>query len=156
MQPVVLALITASLSLVLTAGKILWDWREKRSDRRLAAREQLDRYRAPLLAAVDALGSRIDNIRNLNFLAYFGTDRRETAVMSTLFRFAQYLGWSQITYGYSDRLRFEKSDATKSVARLIREIGRTLTNDISTGPTEAPLRPRGSCCGGTNSEPSGN
>ena len=47
--PVVTALITAAVSLVLAVGKILWDAREKGRDRQLAARERLDWYRAPLL-----------------------------------------------------------------------------------------------------------
>jgi hypothetical protein len=58
-----------------------------------------------------------------------GTNRNETAVMTTLFRFAQYLGWAQLVYGYSDRLRFDEYEATKTVAWLIRDIGRTLTDD---------------------------
>jgi hypothetical protein len=49
--------------------------------------------------------------------------------MSTLFRFAQYLGWSLIIYGYSDRLRFEKHEPTKKVARLIREFSWVLSDD---------------------------
>jgi hypothetical protein len=119
---VLVALVTASLSLVLAAGKIFWDWREKRSERRLAARERLDKYRAPLMAAVDDLGSCIDYIRNENFLAYLETARRQTTLLTTLFRFAQYLGWTEIVYGYSDRLRFESDDATEEVNKLIRNI----------------------------------
>jgi hypothetical protein len=130
MQPVVLAaLITASLSLVLAVGKIFWDWREKRSERQLAARERLDKYRAPLLAAVDDLGSCIDYIRSDDFLAYLKTDRGQTTLMTTLFRFAQYLGWIEIVYGYSDRLRFESDDATEKVNKLIRKISWALAWD---------------------------
>jgi hypothetical protein len=44
--PVITALITAFVSLTLALGKIIWDAREKRHERRLAAREQRDRYRA--------------------------------------------------------------------------------------------------------------
>src|SRR5690242_13705052 len=114
--PVITALITAFVSLTLALGKIIWDAREKRHERRLAAREQLDKYRAPLLAAADDLGRRINNIRNDNFFAYLGSDpRHELAVSSTLFRFAQYFAWVEIVYGFADRLRFASDNATRSV-----------------------------------------
>jgi hypothetical protein len=127
--PVLVALITASVSLILAVGKILWDWREKRSERRLEARERLDKYRAPLMAAVDDLGSCIDYIRNNDFLGYLKTDRRQTTHMTTLFRFAQYLGWTEIVYGHSDRLRFESDNATQKVNKLIRDISWALAYD---------------------------
>jgi hypothetical protein len=127
--PVWAALITASVSLVLAVGKIVWDWRQKKHERRLAAREKLDKYRAPLLAAVDDLGRRINNIRNDNFLAYLDSDRGERARLSTLFRFAQYFGWTEIIYGYSDRLRFENDAATKTVTGMLGDIGWVLSFD---------------------------
>jgi hypothetical protein len=128
--PVLAALITASVSLVLAVGKIVWDWRQKGHERRLAAREKLDRYRAPLLAAADDLGRRINNIRNDGFLAYLrGNERQETAVLSTLYRFAQLFGWTEIIYGYADRLRFENDAATKRVTDMLGHISWILSLD---------------------------
>jgi hypothetical protein len=96
--PVVTALITAAVSLVLAVGKILWDAREKGRDRQLAAREQLDWYRAPLLAAADDLSRRINSIRNDNFSAYLANDsRHELALSSTLIRSAQYFAWLKLS-----------------------------------------------------------
>jgi len=70
------------------------------------------------------------NIRNENFLAYLHTDdRRNIAQRSTLFRLAQYFGWTEIVYGHSDRLRFERNKATREVARIIGDVGWTLAND---------------------------
>jgi len=131
MDPALLAtLVTALVSLVLAAGKIVWDWREKRHERRLAAREKLDKYRAPLLAAVDELGRRINNLRNDGFLAYLDSDnRRDTALLSTHFRFAQYLGWTEIIYGYSQYLQFDADDVTAKVAVALGEVGRILASD---------------------------
>jgi hypothetical protein len=51
-------IVAGAVSLVVTFGKIVWDGRQKTQERRLAAREKLDRYREPLLTAADALGSR--------------------------------------------------------------------------------------------------
>jgi hypothetical protein len=123
-------LITASVSLILAVGKIVWDWREKKHERRLQAREKLDKYRAPLLASVDELGRRLHNIRHDGFLAYLDSDdRRETALLSTHFRFAQYFGWTEIIYGYSHRLQFEADDVTAEVTNTLGEIARTLASD---------------------------
>jgi hypothetical protein len=53
---VVAAIVAGIVSLLATFGKIVWDATEKKQDRRLAAREKLDRYREPLLTAADDLG----------------------------------------------------------------------------------------------------
>jgi hypothetical protein len=128
--PVLAALITASLSLVVAVGKIVVDWRDKNLERSVAAREQLDRYRSPLLAAVDDLGRRINNIRNDGFLTYLhNEDRRDTALLSTLFRFAQYIGWLEIVYGYGGHLRFQSDEATKAVAKTLADFGWILAAD---------------------------
>ena len=136
---VVAALITAGISLVLTVGKIVWDAREKLQERRLAAREKLDRYRSPLLAAVDELGRHVQNVREGYFLAYLNTDdRREVALLTMQFRLAQYLGWTEIVYGYADRLRFERDEATRAVAARVAEVASILARDLydRTNPAE--------------------
>jgi len=142
MEPAVLAaMITAFVSIVLTISKIVWDWREKSHERRMAARQRLDMYRAPLLAAVDDLGRRINNIRNDGFLAYLDSDdRRSGAVLSTLFRFAQYLGWTEIIYGYADRLRFESDETTKVVTKTLGDISWILATDEFDRSTEDDFR----------------
>jgi hypothetical protein len=125
-----IALITAGASLLLSIGKIAWDAREKQHERNIAARKQLDKYRAPLLNAVDSLGICLNNVRLQSFLAYLDTeDRRDAARNTVLFRLAQYFGWIEIAYGYSDRLRFERDESTKNVATIIREVGSILARD---------------------------
>ena len=96
----------------------------------MAAREKLDKYRAPLLAAVDSLGTCLNNIRCQSFLAYLDDDNRRTAARNiVLFRLAQYFGWTEIVYDYADRLRFERNEATKEVKTMIREVGSILARD---------------------------
>jgi hypothetical protein len=127
---VVAAIVAGVVSLLVTFGKAHWDSRQKKQERRLAAREKLDKYREPLLTAADDLGSRINNIRNDGFFFYLRTGGRErTALLGTLFRFAQFLGWTEILYGSFDRLRFERDKSTKAVADVLRDIGRTLAVD---------------------------
>lgn len=124
------AVVAGAVSLIVTFGKIAWDSRQRRQEHRLAAREKLDRYREPLLAAADALGSRVNNIRRDGFLAYLEVpQRRRTALLGTLFRFAQLFGWTEILYGTYDRLRFEQDASTKLVADALRDIGRLLAVD---------------------------
>jgi hypothetical protein len=98
--------------------------------RRVLARSNLDRFRAPLCAATDDLGSRINNMRHDRFLLYLRTERRREASMRTaLFRFAQFFGWTEIVHGHADRLRFEAEENTSKVAACLREIARTLALD---------------------------
>ena len=51
------------------------------------------------------------------------------ARLSTLFRFAQYFAWTEIVYGFADRLRFETDEATKAVVKALEDIGWTLAAD---------------------------
>jgi hypothetical protein len=124
------ALVGAMAGLVVTLGKIAWDVRQANREKRLAARERLDKYRAPFLAAVDDLGRRVNNIRKDEFLAYLNVEaRREMAKLSTLFRLATYLGWTEIVYGYADRLRFESDAETRMVKATLGDIGWILAID---------------------------
>jgi hypothetical protein len=137
---VVSAVVAGVVSLVVTFGKIAWDGRQQKQDRQLAAREKLDRYREPLLTAADGLGSRVNNIRHDGFLSYLDVpERQRTALLGTLFRFAQLFGWTEILYGSFDRLRFERDTSTKAVADALRDIGRLLAVDRvdRTNPVEA-------------------
>jgi hypothetical protein len=138
---VIAALVAGAVSLLVTFGTIrLESLREKRH-RQAAARDKLDTYRAPMLAAVDDLGRRINNIRHDKFLAYLGVeDRSDEAILSTLFRFAQYLAWKEIVHGSADRLRFESDEATKEVATSISKVAWILSIDRFDRTVEADFR----------------
>jgi hypothetical protein len=127
---VIAALVAGAVSLAVTFGKIVWDDRRERQIRRVALRQKLDTYREPLLAAVDDLGDRINNIRNDDFLIYLNVEgRQRIALLGTLFRFAQLFGWTEALYGNFGRLRFENDMSTKAVGGILRNIGRTLAVD---------------------------
>src|SRR3954453_8140301 len=74
------------------------DQQTRQEDRSLAAREVLDRYRRPLLAAAYQLERRTDNIRRRGFLGYLKADqhRAEVAMKGNLYRVAVYLGWREL------------------------------------------------------------
>jgi hypothetical protein len=106
--------------------------REARSERELEAEEVLTRYREPLVAAAYDLQRRLYNIIDLSFLNVFmtpGNAREEEAVESTLYRMAQYFGWTEILRRDIQFLKFREADVTRAVAKLQAEIGHTFASD---------------------------
>jgi len=100
-------------------------------DRELHAEEVLARYREPLAAAAFDLQSRLYNILKLDFFAKFGGDhpRREEALRTTLFRLAQYLGWTEILRRDIQFLSFPEAEDTQRVAGLQSDIAKRLLTD---------------------------
>lgn len=103
----------------------------RREERTLTAKELLDRYREPLLLAVNDLVNRIDNIVHRGFTIYIRSvgDRGDTAVLSTLYRFGVYFARQEILYADISFLRFERDHHTKTVADLLGSISATLATD---------------------------
>jgi len=99
--------------------------------RDLRAEEVLARYREPLAAAAFDLQSRLYNILCLDFFGKFGADheRCEIAENTTLFRLAQYLGWTEILRRDIQFLSFPEADDTRRVAHLQSQIRRRLLSD---------------------------
>jgi len=106
--------------------------RESRlEERRSEAKVVLDRYRGPLLDAAWQLGDRVDNIRNRSFLAFLsnGSGRARDARLSTLFRFAYYLGWREYVRTQVQLLPFENEEDTRLAATFLNDITRMLASD---------------------------
>jgi hypothetical protein len=101
--------------------------RQRRSD----AKAALDRYRGPLLDAAWQLGDRLDNIRNNNFFDYLSEDsgREQDTKLTTLFRFAYYLGWREFVRTQVQLLRFEDNKHTRVVADFLNDITWILASD---------------------------
>jgi len=91
-----------------------------RLQREQAAEEVLKRYREPLAAAAFDLQSRLYNIVRLSFFAQFDGShgRCEIAETTTLFRMAQYFGWTEILRRDIQFLAFPEADETKQVVSL--------------------------------------
>jgi hypothetical protein len=88
-------------------------------DRDLRAEETLARYREPLAAAAFDLQSRLYNILTLEFFTTWGDgERAEESARTTLFRLAQYFGWSEILRRDIQFLAFPEDDETRKVAAL--------------------------------------
>jgi hypothetical protein len=94
--------------------------REAMFDRGLAAEDVLAKYRDPLAAASFDLQSRLYNILCLGFFTKYAdsAELTEEGVMTTLFRLAQYFGWTEILRRDIQFLSFAKADESREVARL--------------------------------------
>lgn len=104
--------------------------REALFDRSLNAADVLATYREPLAAAAYDLQSRIYNILRLDFFGKWGANERsEDAITSTLFRLAQYFGWTEILRRKIQFLSFPEDNDTRDVARLQADIARCFLTD---------------------------
>jgi len=105
--------------------------REVLIDRDLRAEDVLARYREPLAVAAFDLQSRLFNILRLDFFGLFGGEheRSEAAVRTTLFRLAQYFGWTEILRRDIQFLSFPEADDTRRVAHLQSEIAKRFLSD---------------------------
>jgi hypothetical protein len=99
-------------------------------ERDLRAEDVLTRYREPLAAAAFDLQSRLYNILRLGFFGKFGKgERAEDALRTTLFRLAQYFGWTEILRRDIQFLSFPEDADTRRVADLQSGIARCFLSD---------------------------
>ena len=104
--------------------------RRYRLERKQRAEEVLARYREPLAAAAYDLQSRLYNILELEFLQKFGDgERAEEALRTTLFRFAQYFGWTEILRRDIQVLSFPRDAETRLVAELQEAVAQCFRDD---------------------------
>lgn len=143
-----IAIITASVSLAIAIGNAGFtayrehqvreaDRAARLEDREVSARKELDRVREPLLQAALDLANRLDNIRHDYFLdSYLETPqshRAHIARTSTLYRFAVYWCIAESLYDNVALLQLRKEQATRPVADMLGEIGRTFASDKHDG-----------------------
>ncbi len=107
-----------------------------RVDRQLNAEELLTRYREPLAAAAFDLQSRFWNVLEQDFFVKFGGahERSADARMTTLFRFAQYFGWTEILRREIQFLSFPTAQETRDVADLQQRIAERLARSAADEP----------------------
>ena len=105
--------------------------RQAQFDRQLLAEDVLTRYREPLAAAAFDLQSRLYNLLRLNFFDKYGgtNERAEVARKTTLFRLAQYFGWTEILRRDIQYLSFPEDEDTRRVAALQSQIAKCFLTD---------------------------
>ena len=96
------------------------DERGKLFKRSLQAQDVLAKYRDPLAAAAFDLQSRLYNILCLGFFTKYADDAEltEEGVLTTLFRLAQYFGWTEILRRDIQFLSFPEAEDSQKVASL--------------------------------------
>ncbi|OBA94723.1 hypothetical protein A5662_19300 [Mycobacteriaceae bacterium 1482268.1] len=103
-------------------------------ERQYAAREQLDKYREPLIAAAEGLKYRIENLRTRDFgRIYFDLPdnewRSRIAMLGTLYRFGSYWSIVEQLAQSVNQLRFETEAETRAVAALLTDIRNAFVSD---------------------------
>jgi hypothetical protein len=97
------------------------------------AKKVLETYREPLLAASYELQARLYNILQLKFVERYISDdtagKRDSAVESTLYVFAQFFGWREIIRREVQYLRFSRDRHTREIGHLLQGIGETFLSD---------------------------
>jgi hypothetical protein len=97
------------------------------------AKKVLDDYRDPLIAASFELQARLYNILQLRFVEKYITaeeiSKRDSALESTLYVFAQFFGWREIIRREVQYLRFSRNHQTREVGQLLRDIEETFLSD---------------------------
>jgi hypothetical protein len=100
---------------------------------RREARTVLERHRDPLLAAAYELQARLHNILCNRFAEDYvlgnKAGKKEAALESTLYVFAQFFGWREIIRREIQFLRFLKDEETREVAQLLRDVGEAFLTD---------------------------
>ncbi|HEX6026496.1 MAG TPA: hypothetical protein VFZ00_31155 [Solirubrobacter sp.] len=91
--------------------------------------QTLAKYREPLAAAAFDLQSRLYNILRLNFFGNWGATRGDDAELTTLFRIAQYFGWTELLRRDIQFLAFPEDEDTRRVATLQFRIAKCFLHD---------------------------
>lgn len=128
---IVVALIALAGSVVSTVATL---WGGPALQTRREERKILETYREPLLAAAYELQARLHNILCNNFVESYvvgakAPDKRDAAVHSTLYVFAQFFGWREIIRRRVQFLRFARDEQTREIGGLLRDIGETFLTD---------------------------
>jgi hypothetical protein len=114
----IIALVGAIVSSVVTVGGNLIT--QRRLERRTAY-QAARKYQEPLIIAAYDLQSRIFNILHQDFLVFAREDRwgrRETALASSSFAFAQFFGWREILRREVELLEFETQEISHLLSRI--------------------------------------
>jgi HAMP domain-containing protein len=124
------AVVAAAVSAFVGVRQSRMQERLARLPHELEREDVLTRYREPLAAAAFDLQSRLYNVVRLTFFAKFDAgDRSEEALRTTVFRLAQYFGWTELLRRDIQFLSFSEDGDTRRVAELQREIARRFLND---------------------------
>jgi hypothetical protein len=94
------------------------------------AAERLRRYREPLVAAAFDLQHRLGNIVQGDFLSYLADANRDAeTINTTLFRLAQYFGWTEILRRDVEFLQFSEDEETRAAWEALTHVSTAFASD---------------------------
>ena len=124
------AVVAAAVSAVVGVRQSRMQERLARLPHELEREDVLTRYREPLAGAAFDLQSRLYNVLRLDFFAKFDSgERGEEALRTTVFRLAQYFGWTELLRRDIQFLSFSEDGNTRRVADLQRKIAGRFLSD---------------------------
>jgi hypothetical protein len=128
------AIIVALIALAATVANVGLTYSLNARSERRRELERSDarwgRYQASLALAAEELSSRIENILDRAFLdAYARGAYSDEAIRSTLFRFAQFFGWSEILRRYARDPDPRHLQQVQTAQDLQRRVGKTFNTD---------------------------
>jgi hypothetical protein len=92
--------------------------------------EASTRYRTSLAFAAGELRNRLDNVLSGEFLDAYGRGAHQAeAIQSTLFRFAQYFGWSEVVRRYARNPDLRHVEDTRRVLRVQDDVTQAFSTD---------------------------
>jgi hypothetical protein len=125
------------------AVALVGDHYRRKWDRDEQARKLINQYRDPLLRAAFDLQSRLYNIVVLNFLAYVHSPdetKKSYALDTTLWHFANFLGWVEILRHEVQFLDLGTSRRNKELQSRLGEVAQALASDRAVfRPRKVPL-----------------
>jgi hypothetical protein len=134
MTTIIIAVVALAGS-VFSAAVVVWGQllTQRRADRKISA-ETLEKYREPLVSAAYDLQSRIFNMLRQGFVEIYVRrdqwERREIALSSTLYVFAQFFGWREILRQEVQLLKFERQAETREISALLSDITNAFSSDL--------------------------
>lgn len=126
------ALIASGASILVAGVSATMTIRAQRREIALTSEQVMERYRRPLVGAAMDLQTRLHNVLGGDlFVAYAapGSPRREETILTTLYRFAQYFGWSEALNRDLYYLPFEEPGDTRRIRELLAEVMRAFNTD---------------------------
>jgi hypothetical protein len=128
------AIVVAVIALIGAIGNVaLTYFLNARSERRRALQRSdaaWARHCESIAFAADELSDRIDNILKRDLLdAYADTPHKDEVILSTLFRFSQYFGWSEILRRELRSLNPRYATAARRLEELQARVGVTFATD---------------------------
>jgi hypothetical protein len=124
------AIVVALIALAGTVGNVAFNARSEAQRERKRSDAQWARYKTSLVFSAFELRVRLENILRGGFLDAYGHSEYEAeATETTLFRFAQYFGWTEVVRRYARDPDVRHAGETQRLQALQDRVARSFSGD---------------------------